>query len=46
MRYFWNRYEIFLHKLPVTGVVVNADRYTLQGDCKSSPKFITLDYKL
>jgi len=34
MRYFWNRYEIFLHTLPTTGVALNAAPYVMQADGK------------
>lgn len=32
MRYFWNRYEIFLHTLLATGVALNAARCIIQAD--------------
>ena len=34
MRYFCNRYEIFLHTLPATGVALNAARCIMKADGK------------
>ena len=38
MRYFWSRYEIFLHTFPATGVALNAARYIIRTDSKLNAK--------